>query len=598
MPKTGQLYIFGDSLSDDGASAVQLQDEPIDLFFAGRASNGLVWHENIRNDLAVAPAATSISQAPNAQGFLSGSDLNGINFAHSGAVSDSDSKPTLPGAVQQAEGFAALVASGDIPAPDDQDVFVIWIGGNDFLQFADANLVELFQILNLGPSITQNIETTVETLQAVGASNFLILGQPTVGGAFLGNRAAESPLIASLWNNIAEGFNTRLDAYVDDLNTTPGQNALFIDIAALVEEIEDTPEAFGFDNVTSDIFADDAALDDQSYFSVDGIHPTGAGHAVIAAHVVAVADTAGFDLTALAGNVVPGSDRDDMLSGTQGDDSFTGAAGDDILDGQGGSDLAVLSGPQNLYTLSIDTEITLTDRSGADGTDTLIDIETLDFDGQGFALGKFDGGTALSTEDLRSLAEVYLSYFDRAPDALGLAFWANAFADGRTLPQIAEAFAASDEAQVVFPLDGPDATFVTAVYQNALGRAPDDAGFAFWSTALANGAVSRGQFVLKVLEGARSEAPDGADAGFVAQKAADQAFLDARIDIGLYYSATLGLSDPDHATEILNLFDGSDNSLTAALSAADARYDAALASDGTGAFLVQLVGLAEDPFIV
>lgn len=342
MTLTGQLYIFGDSLSDDGALAVQSEPEPIDIYFAGRASNGPVWHEYIRNDLAIAPGASAISQAPNFDGYLSGSPLNGINFAHSGAVSDSDSKPHLPGAVQQAEGFAALVASGDIPAPDDQDVFVIWIGGNDFLDLADASISDFFDILNLDTTIVDNIEETVDTLTATGAQNFLILGQPTIGGAFLGDRAPSGSLVATLWNSLTNEFNDTLSSYVSDLDAGDGVSALFVDIAAFVEELEDDPAAFGCSNVTSDIFSDDAPLDDQSYFSVDGIHPTGAGHAAIAEYVVHTSAAAGFDLTAMAGNVVPGSARDDDLMGTAGPDSLTGEGGDDTLTGGDGEDIAIL----------------------------------------------------------------------------------------------------------------------------------------------------------------------------------------------------------------------------------------------------------------
>lgn len=75
MPLGGNLYIFGDSLSDDGATATQTGQEPVSFPFGGRASNGLVWHEYIRNDLAVAPAAAMISSAPDLEGFLGGSAL-------------------------------------------------------------------------------------------------------------------------------------------------------------------------------------------------------------------------------------------------------------------------------------------------------------------------------------------------------------------------------------------------------------------------------------------------------------------------------------------------------------------------------------------
>ena len=596
--RTGQLYIFGDSLSDDGARAVQMQAEPIDLYFAGRASNGPVWHEYIRNDLAIAPAATTISQAPNFEGYLSGSALNGINFAHSSAVSSSTEDPEIPGAVQQAEGFAALVASGDIPAPDDQDVFVIWIGGNDFLGLADATFADILDILNLDDSIVENIETAVDTLTSVGAQNFVFLGQPTIGGAFLGAEAPAGSLIASLWNSLTRNYNDTLKDYSDSVGAVEGQTALYIDIAEFIDELEDTPAQFGFSNVTSDIFTDGADFADQSYFSVDGIHPTGAGHAAIADYVVQAAADAGFDLTAMAGNIVPGSAREDDLSGTTGPDSITGDGGNDTLTGGDGLDTVFLQGTQNLYTLTIGDEITLTDRSGADGTDTLREIEFLDFADGRFDLTRFDDGANLTGAEFRSLTEVYVSYFDRAPDALGLLFWADAFANGTTLDQISDAFAMSDEGLEVFPLDAQLFEFVSSVYQNTLGRVGDDAGVNFWADALQSGAVGRGDFVLRVLEGTRATPPEDATPEFLAQQTADRAYLDDKIDIGLFVATQLGLSDVAAASNTMALYDGSGESVAEAIAAAEQALEVVSGIDGSGQFLIELVGVGDALSIV
>jgi len=597
MPKTGQLYIFGDSLSDDGALAVQTEPEPIEIYFAGRASNGPVWHEYIRNDLAIAPAASSISQAPNFEGYLSGSDLNGINFAHSGAVSDSDSKDHLPGALQQAEGFVSLVGTGEIPAPDDQDVFVIWIGGNDFLDVADASFTEIFDFFRLNETVVDSIEDTVETLTAVGAQNFLILGQPTIGGAFLGDRAPSGSLIAGLWNSQTGDFNAALEEYVEDVDAVDGQSALYIDIAGFVEVLEDDPASFGFENVTSDIFTDDAPLDDQTYFSVDGIHPTGAGHAAIAQYVVDAAAAADFDLTALAGNVLPGSTRNDTFSGTDGPDSITGQAGDDILVGEGGVDTAFLNGAQSQFILSLAADMTLTDRTGAEGTDTLDGIERIDFAGTVFELSSFDDALQVEAEDFRDLTEVYVSYFDRAPDALGLMFWADALANGMPLSEIAERFASSVEALALFPQDLAVGDFVTTVYDNTLGRMPDDEGFDFWTSALDSGAVSRGQFVLNVLEGTRV-APEDATTAFLDQQAADRSYLDDKIDLGVYFAAVLGLSDVSDASDVMALYNGTADSVSDAIAAADADYVEATATDGSGEFVLELIGVVPDPFLI
>lgn len=585
--RTGELYIFGDSLSDDGARAVQIQQEPIDLYFSGRLSNGPVWHEYIRNDLAVAPAAVSISQAPNFEGYLSGSDLNGINFAHAGAVSSSVKDPVVPGAIQQAEGFAGLVTSGDIQAPDDQDVFVIWIGGNDFGELQDPSFEDILDIFQLNSSIVDNIETTVETLAAVGASNFLIMGLPTVGGAFLGDDLSSSSILETTLNGLVERYNDRLSDYVSSLNALEGQNALYVDIASFVDNLEDDPERYGFDNVTSDILTQGAPLDDQSYFSLDGIHPTGAGHEAIANFVVETAAAANFDLTAFAGNVIPGSARNDTLTGSQGPDTITGGPGHDQINGGPGFDTAIYFGNQSSYTLTLSsTSTTVTDRRfDGNGTDTLIDMEFLDFDTGDLNLTHFGGTAGLSQEDLENFIELYIALFNRAPDAKGLNFWGTAFSKGTTLEEMTTLFFDQDETRALYPDTFTNAEFVDTVYDNVLGRQYDQSGFDFWVPVLddeSNG-IGRGTFIFSFLGGVQPNTPDAA-------------YLQGKVDIGAYFAVHKGMSDVGNATDAMALFgDQAASDTNGAIAAIDAFYTDAL-DPINGEFLMPLVGVLDDPF--
>ena len=84
-------------------------------------------------------------------------------------------------------------------------------------------------------------------------------------------------------------------------------------------------------------------------------------------------------------NVV-GSDQDDtlggdgvanVLKGGLGNDTLIGGGGDDTLDGGGGNDTAVYSGTQANYSIAFGAGFAKI--SGADGTDTLIDVEYLQF---------------------------------------------------------------------------------------------------------------------------------------------------------------------------------------------------------------------------
>ena len=56
-------------------------------------------------------------------------------------------------------------------------------------------------------------------------------------------------------------------------------------------------------------------------------------------------------------------------------------------------------------------------------------------------LDKHDGIGLISAADLTTLTELYIAYFNRAADALGLSFWATAFAkNGFSFDEIADLF--------------------------------------------------------------------------------------------------------------------------------------------------------------
>jgi hypothetical protein len=89
---------------------------------------------------------------------------------------------------------------------------------------------------------------------------------------------------------------------------------------------------------------------------------------------------------------------------------------------------------------------------------------------------------------------LYFAYFLRIPDYAGLQNWINAYRGGMTLDAISNAFAGSAEfIQTYGNLD--NTAFVTLVYNNVLGRAPDPQGLANWVNALNNG-MSRGTMML------------------------------------------------------------------------------------------------------
>jgi hypothetical protein len=137
-----------------------------------------------------------------------------------------------------------------------------------------------------------------------------------------------------------------------------------------------------------------------------------------------------------------------------------------------------------------------------------------DADGFNYWLGAIAGGaqtrTTLvdtffnSTEFQQSIAPVarlYFAFFLRFPDYSGLQYWIGRYKAGMTLQEMAEAFAQSAEFQQRYG-SLSNAQFVTLVYNNVLGRAPDSSGQTFYLNQLNTGAMDRGAVMTSFSESA------------------------------------------------------------------------------------------------
>ncbi|UWR10000.1 DUF4214 domain-containing protein [Sulfitobacter mediterraneus] len=303
-------------------------------------------------------------------------------------------------------------------------------------------------------------------------------------------------------------------------------------------------------------------------------------------------------------DTLTGSTGPDDVSGGAGDDTLNGGQGDDDLNGGAGVDTAQFAGAQQSHTLTISRSgMALADRTvDGNGTDTLQDIEFLSFDstiplfdGNDMDLRAFAGPAALSADQMESVIELYIAYFNRAPDAVGLFFWGTAFAEGTTLDDMAKLFIDQDETRAAYPDGTSNLEFAETVYNNVLGRTPDVAGLNFWVGLLDNGAVERADFILEVLRGARADAPVDASAEFIAQQAEDQQYLEVKTDIGAYFAVHKGMSDVQEAAAAMALFDGTAAGIEASTDAIEAFFADALDAEN-GDFLMPLIGVLDDPF--
>ena len=121
--------------------------------------------------------------------------------------------------------------------------------------------------------------------------------------------------------------------------------------------------------------------------------------------------------------------------------------------------------------------------------------------------------TNTSSSHRDDILELYIAYFNRAPERDGVNYWTGELdrriATGQTreaaLKIIADAFYGAALDYGVFRPSDPTEQFIRTVYRNMFGRDEvDAAGLAYWSALLDSGQVSRGDFVLDVLHSAKA----------------------------------------------------------------------------------------------
>ena len=124
----------------------------------------------------------------------------------------------------------------------------------------------------------------------------------------------------------------------------------------------------------------------------------------------------------LGGDLVFGGDFADSLYGYGSSTSFSGGGGDDLIVGSAGLNAAYYGGNAGNYTVRVAvgaSALNVIDRTGADGTDSLTNIQNLRFADQTVETGWFTKTAALSAAQVVDLTQLYIASFNRAPDALG-----------------------------------------------------------------------------------------------------------------------------------------------------------------------------------
>jgi phospholipase/lecithinase/hemolysin len=133
-------------------------------------------------------------------------------------------------------------------------------------------------------SIAQNIQV----LSAAGARDFLVWLPPNPGLTPALQRLNQaSPGVVQLATALTQAFNAGLSATLAQLSQIPGITIRTLDASALLNTLVSDPSAYGLTNVDTACVTPGVAPffcqapDDYLYW--DGIHPTRAAHAIVAA---------------------------------------------------------------------------------------------------------------------------------------------------------------------------------------------------------------------------------------------------------------------------------------------------------------------------
>lgn len=255
-------------------------------------------------------------------------------------------------------------------------------------------------------------------------------------------------------------------------------------------------------NIPLDILQTTKAFVFNSTKGVDVNLPTAAVETSVVQDRV-IAGSAGND------NFVVQDNSNSTIDGGQGNDTVITAGGNDsVTAGQGDDSVNAGSGFDTLNMVGKDYDIVVQNgqlvinskvNSTTEKTTTIAkNVEFITFgDNNTTAFGDNNttGIAVVANEQEAQAQRLYKAIFNRDADHDGSQYWSEEVKNGFDLHSIAQCFIESPESQSIMG-QLTDEQFVEKLYNNALGRASDPAGKAYWLDQLATGALDRASVAL------------------------------------------------------------------------------------------------------
>ena len=276
-----------------------------------------------------------------------------------------------------------------------------------------------------------------------------------------------------------------------------------------------------------------------------------------------------------------GTNRSEVIRSLDGDDDITGNGGNDAIDGGFGFDTAIYWGESKNSNLKVSLGyIVVEDKTGSDGIDILSNVERLTFSDKNIDATVLMKVASLAKGQLDALVEIYIASFNRAPDALGLDYWGGRYKDGMSLEAIAKSFFIQPETAAKYPVSTTDNSFVTTVYGNVLGRAPDPDGLKYWAGELSNGHITRDVFLLAILNGAHANP----------SATSDIANLNNKVAVAEHFALAQGLNNGTWSQNVMAGVTSASSTVTAANAMTD-NYATIAAAPATSELVVKILGI-------
>jgi len=285
------LYVFGDSLSDVGNIYLATHGaEPVSPPYSdGRFSNGNLWVQDVAASLGLGPVTPSLA--------------GGNDFAYGGAQTGAtDANPynaTTASEIQQATDLPAQLAqfNAAVKTPQANALYTLWIGSNDLdaliSQVAAATLPESDVQTDIGQILT-NIGTFVTGLAKDGMKNLLALDvtdlSKTPDSIAAADKTLDRALALAGIQSVVSQFDTGLSAELTTLSQADKFSLTYVDTFAPIDNIVADPGAYGLKNANTPCWTGNfvspssgtVCTDPSQYLFWDGLHPTSAGHQIIA----------------------------------------------------------------------------------------------------------------------------------------------------------------------------------------------------------------------------------------------------------------------------------------------------------------------------